>query len=310
MKALLLLGFGACLVGRSFAADLEIADDITAVYSRTTKGYSRVRLANGSFAPESYAFGKGGVWPGATRDASIDKLDFMDVAHTIAGPLSIQNYVSSEDFGSTSLLIMVYWGTTTGTEGASDSAAYQNLQDHQAPNPPPVTPPPTAQEIRASAAPRGGGLTEALLKTSQPDNTSGAMATVAAAEMQREEADMRTAQLLGYDSALAGAVGPEFTAFKLRRDALIAEIEESRYFVVLMAYDFQVLLKQKKHRLLWETRFSIRQRHHALDEDLEAMAQYASRYFGQDSHGLIHRAVPLGRVNVGDVKSFGEMPEK
>ena len=40
------------------------------------------------------------------------------------------------------------------------------------------------------------------------------------------------------------------------------------------------------------------------------MAQFASRYFGQDSHGLIHEAIPLGRVDVGDVKSLGEVPGK
>jgi hypothetical protein len=311
MKVLTLVGFGACLACRTCASGAGGEDDITAVYSRTSAGYVRARLPNGSFAPESYAVGKGGVWPGSAKDASMDRMDFMDVAHTIAVPLSNQNYVSSDDFASTKLLIMVYWGTTTGAGGASDSAVYQNFQDHQAHNPPQVTPPPTTQQVRAAAAgPKAGGMAAGLPAAMQPDSASGAMATAAAAELQREQADIRTAQLLGYDTALADAVGPEFSAFRLRRDALIAEIEENRYFVVLMAYDFQALLKQKKHRLLWETRFSIRQRRHALDQDLAAMAQFASRYFGQDSHGLIHKPIPLGHVDVGEVTAIGEVPEK
>jgi hypothetical protein len=77
-----------------------------------------------------------------------------------------------------------------------------------------------------------------------------------------------------------------------------------------MAYDFQLLWKAKKHKLLWETRFSIRQRHHDFDKDLPTMAQYASQYFGQDSGGLVHKEIPLGHVDIGDVKSLGEVPSK
>jgi hypothetical protein len=39
------------------------------------------------------------------------------------------------------------------------------------------------------------------------------------------------------------------------------------------------------------------------------MAKYASQFFGQDSHGLVHRELPFGRVDVGPVKSLGEADE-
>jgi hypothetical protein len=85
-----------------------------------------------------------------------------------------------------------------------------------------------------------------------------------------------------------------------RRNDLVAEIEDNRYFVVLMAYDFQLMWKQKKHKLLWETRFSIREKQNQFDRALPQMAEYASRYFGQDSHGLLHTGVPDGKVELGD----------
>jgi hypothetical protein len=91
---------------------------------------------------------------------------------------------------------------------------------------------------------------------------------------------------------------------------LIDDVEDDRYFVVLMAYDFQLLWKEKKHKLLWETRFSIRQRRNAFDQQLAAMAQYASRYFGQDSHGLIRQPIPEGQVILGELKVVGVDPEK
>ena len=77
-----------------------------------------------------------------------------------------------------------------------------------------------------------------------------------------------------------------------------------------MAYDFQLTWKQKKHKLLWETRFSIRQRHNDFDKVLAPMTQYASRYFGQDSHGLVRKPLPEGQVKLGEVKVIEIVPGK
>ncbi len=77
-----------------------------------------------------------------------------------------------------------------------------------------------------------------------------------------------------------------------------------------MAYDFQLLAKEKKHKLLWETRFSIRQRGSNFDEQLEAMTKYASKYFGQDSHGLQRKSMPFGTVRLDELKILGDVPGK
>jgi hypothetical protein len=77
-----------------------------------------------------------------------------------------------------------------------------------------------------------------------------------------------------------------------------------------MAYDFQSMWKQKKHTLLWETRFSVQQRGVEFDKQLAAMAKNASQYFGQDTRGLVHKELPVGRVDIGDVKTLGTVAEK
>jgi hypothetical protein len=58
----------------------------------------------------------------------------------------------------------------------------------------------------------------------------------------------------------------------LKKADLTSEIEDNRYFVVLMAFDSPMMWKKKKHKLLRETRFSILQIHHQLDRDLPAVA--------------------------------------
>jgi hypothetical protein len=88
-----------------------------------------------------------------------------------------------------------------------------------------------------------------------------------------------------------------------------SEIEENRYFVVLMAYDFQLMWKEKKHKLLWETRFSISERRNEFDKALPVMARYASQYFGQPTNGLLRTRVLGGKVDIGEMKSFGEVEE-
>jgi hypothetical protein len=102
------------------------------------------------------------------------------------------------------------------------------------------------------------------------------------------------------------------TALNTRRQDVLDEVEESRYFVVLLAYDFPTLLKKKERKLLWETRFSIPARRADFTHELPLMAQSASRYFGKDSHGLNRKELPTTNVSLGDLKSLGveSEPEK
>jgi hypothetical protein len=95
-----------------------------------------------------------------------------------------------------------------------------------------------------------------------------------------------------------------------RRQDLLNELEHDRYYVVLMVYDFSRMWKQRKRDLLRETRFSIRQCGHDFDTELIAMAQDASKYFGEDSHGLACESLPEGRVELDEIKTLGTVAEK
>ena len=277
----LLLGWAAFAAGQSPAFAADGVSGVTAVASKVSKDYVRSRLENGSFVPESYAFGNGGAWKGTMTDTSIDKLAFLDVAHVIANPLASQNYFPSKDPKTVKLLIMLYWGLTDVPPPIEESVAYQNLQLAQ----------------QQGTIPLDLALDE-----------------VANENQLRDRTDSRNASMLGYDSEglIGTAYGGALRAgwLRLHRDDLISELEDNRYFVVLMAYDFQLLWKEKKHRLLWEIRFSINERHNQFDKVLPVMADYASRYFGQDSGGLLRDRVHEGRVEIGEPKSLGEIPEK
>jgi hypothetical protein len=278
------------------------AEEFEAVSSRASADYLREKLPDGSFKPEYYAFAKGGYWSGPVADKSIDKMDFLDVAHVVAGPLANQKYLPSKDPAATKLLIVVYWGTTHAPEKASGTAVYESARQAEA-NMAQIE-----SEIKEHiVAPAAGQQ----LKDQAGAELTNAIAAVQAENRMRDMADRNNAAMLGYDSWWEQTFDAQNgTALEHRKQDMLDELEHYRYFVVLMAYDFQMLWKQKKSKLLWETRFSIREQNNAFDQQLEAMTLQASRYFGQDSGGLTHNPLPQGSVQIGEVKSLGAVPEK
>lgn len=257
MKAIaLFVCFGICVGLGSEAFDLASfnargSNEITAVSSRASDDYIRVRQPDGRFQNETYVFGKGGNYRGPDRDPTIEEKSFEEVSHTIAIPLASQNYLPSKDPNETKFLVMVYWGTTWAQTGL-------------------VNAPRTLIDMTIN----------------------------------------RDAMLLGYADELRASIGLDRSPLGWRRRELMGDLRGRRYFVLLMAYDFQLMQKQKKHKLVWETRFSISENEHDFGKELPLMAKFAAQYFGQNTHGLVRTLVPEGRVEIGEVKSLGAVPEK
>jgi hypothetical protein len=246
------------------------ASAIVAVDSDVSSDYVRPRLPDGSLQPETYAFGNGGYIPWIMLDDTIDKLDFTSVAHAIAGTLAERKYLPARDPAQTRLLIMVYWGTTAGSFDLGLTRGYM-------------------EDVRSIY----------LLQ-----------------DRERDLVDYHNAGILGYDAD--GLIGTDEGywmqtqpgAFGHRVTDEVNDVEHSRYFVVLMAYDFQIMWRRKSPKLLWVTRLSIDQRRNDFARELPAMLRVASGYFGRNSKGLIRDTVPEGQIEVGEVKSLGVVPEK
>ena len=248
---------------------------VVAVFSAVSPAYTRTVLPGGTFKPETYAFGEGGDQGGEKKDFTIDNLHFVDVAHRIAPALAEKSYVPGKDPHQTDLLIMVYWGTTSGTDRGLSSSLYQS-----------------AQSMMVESIPQG-------------------LMLIQIANRMRDQQDLENAKVLGYLPEMVRLNDYKHTYFnRLFRQDVVDEVEESRYYVVLLAYDFQTLWKSKQRKMLWETRFSIREHRNDFSEALAAMAQHASRYFGQDSKGLIRERLPEARITLGEPKVLEYEPEK
>ncbi len=290
----------ACVVLAPISAT-AVTTDIAAVYSATGNSYQRVKLPDGSYKPETYTFAEGGRWDGTIVDKSLDDLSFVKVAKVVSDALRTQNYVMSADPKQIELMVMVFWGTTTGAE---DGRFRNHQQDVFS----------ALSRVNAAAKSSARGWAERMARNganAEPwslgdaEKMMGAAATDELAQMlmmnqaenaMREHNNVQNAVILGFWDDYNKARDLPTFAFS---NSIIEELEANRYFVVLKVYDFQLLRTQKVKKLLWESRFSIRERGNRFDDVLPAMAMRASKYFGQNSKRLLREVVPIGRVEVG-----------
>lgn len=283
-RSLLLLGLAAVIpAGLWAAAEASIAASATA-----GSDYLRPTDENGALRPERYIFAEGKCFSGATRDGSLEQMTFTNITRTLAVSLAKQNYFPAVDANSAQLVIMVHWGTTDIYEDPQRDLNQQALNEVTAAYNASI-----AETSRADPA----ALNMAL------SDREGAQAGVAAAIN-------RNAQLLGYARALQRErreLNP--TAAEI---TMSNELNEERYFVILMAYDNQVRLKEKKSKPLWITRLSVRSVGNNFTEALPTLAKVGAELFGRNRDDLVREKTlkQRGSVTIGELEVLGQVGEK
>jgi hypothetical protein len=249
---------------------------LTAVYSRASKDYVRTQLPDGSFKPESYALKSGGNFGGPRVDPTMDAMTFDDISRVIEPSLATQNFVPADDAAGTDLLIMVYWGKTIVPQDVDPRENRESVR---------------LREMAANSVNGKSMLIDAAIDEAMEAKVDG-------------QVDAKSANILGFTEEIF-RTSPRDPRMMTLQD----EIEENRYYVVLLAYDFQAARRQQ-HKLLWETRFSIPERGNDFEKAFPLMASIAATFFGQDSHGLIHHNLADPHVEIGVPKSLGTVPER
>ena len=267
------------------------ATPVVAVFSKTMNGYSRTQLPDNTYKPELYAFADGGRLPGSDTDPSIDDLKFVQVAGVVAAELKRENYYQTADPTRANLLIFVSFGTTAGYDDTQGRNAMTGL---------------SAGFNSMKFAPTQLGASGIVNTQQISDGLSGfwgldsSFDQIAFANQIRDENNEFNAGILGYDKAWheTNVMRPYL---QTARD-ILNDIEQSHYFVVLKAYDFQELRQHRRKKLLWETRYSILRYGNRFDEQLVDMTRYAAQFCGQNIDHLIRRHIPEGHVKIGPLK--------
>ena len=270
----------------------------TAVYSRIGRDYTRERLKDGSFKPEYYALSNGGRIEGTTSDVTVDRVGYPEVAETAARLLERQNYRYAQNKEQAKLLIVLHWGSTIAPNGMNYSQSVNQVS-----------------QVLASLPPQGMGSFDADAEFSNTGmdaggGLEGVMLMMMMENRVRDRINEGNARVLGYlDDINESNDIRRWAGGGDRYNDLIADVEESRSYIVISAYDFPELLKYEKKKLLWQTRVSVRAPGNGFDDSFAAMLRGASKFFGQDTGRLVRGEEIKGTVEFGDLKYLGEARE-
>ncbi len=139
----------------------------------------------------------------------------------------------------------------------------------------------------------------------------GDMAKILLLNRERDQINEDNARILGYMDELADLNDiRRWAGGGDRYNDLIADVEETRYYIMISAFDFRDLSKRKRRTLLWQVRVSVRSAGNSFDDTFVPMLKSAAKYFGQDNRKLIRTDESKGRVELGDLKFLGEEKEE
>ena len=238
--------------------------------------YVKQRALDGTKKIQTYNFYKGRYYPGNSKDRSLERFTFQDIIEDMAVHLQKQGYYNSPAVGEADLLIVVHYGATDYEESFFDMMGYNSLEDMG-----------FSDDMDASA------LADFQSNLSFMDTMNSA----------NDQSRYGKSKLLGMEEAYMQST-PSW-----ERESLETQLTESRYFVILMAYDLP-LLKQGKTKLLWSTRYSIRAVGQSFDQAIKDMNLVAADYFGKNLKGLNKtRVTDKSRVEFGEIEVIGQEPE-
>lgn len=289
-----------------FAVMLSAADTVaTAVYARVGNGYERRKAADGSLQPEYYALSNGGRYDGTGRDNTVDRVTYPQVAGIASRLLARQNYHYAQSKEQAHLLIVLHWGNTIAPNRTNYEMNVNTAASIHA-------------ELMRALGPQGMGHLELKARPVDDVALSGtgeafesAMLRLLQDNRMRDQLNEHNARVLGYLDDLADTNDiRRWAGGGDRFSDLITDVEESRYYIVISAYDFPELLRHGSRKLLWQVRVSVRSPGNSFDDSVAAMLKSASAHFGRDSGRLVRGEEAKARVELGDLQFLGEAEQK
>ena len=271
------------VVGIMIAPELHAANRIV-LKAEAMEEYLIERALDPSKKVQTYQFMKGRYYGGSIVDPSMDRVSFEDIVQNMAVHLRKRNYYPEPELGKSDLLFVVHYGVT----GLQANSLIENMG---------------VNSILDLEDPFGNSN----ILWNNPSNIDPGVQFYYNASLSMQEAhykaSFRKAQLLGMEQAysLKGTVREE--------RMLNLMIQEERYFVVLMAWDFKKL-QQGEPILLWRMRYNIRSTGQSFGQAIQEMHQIAGDYFGTNQQDLVMtRITDKSRVVIGEIEVIEQIED-
>lgn len=268
---------GATLAGSSVFAK-KTARVLVDSYAR--EGYEESKVVDGESRHETYHFFKGRHFGGNMRDPSLREVSFEDMAVALAEEMKARNYYSVMEQEKGDFLIVVHWGVT-GIEESLDELMMNDVGGFGNPDGGTVV------------DPSSGEVTSDFSQDYSNDFESYDSA-------RPGQSEKNNASLIGFDRALGRKGLTSQDDYELR-----SMLEDERYFIVLMAYDWQKMRLEKTFDLVWSTRFSLGAIGTNFRDAHFALSRGAANYIGTNLDGDLGKTkthLGTGDVELGDLE--------
>lgn len=231
-------------------------DNFVTVFTSATPAYLKKRADKGSNKVETYIFMPGRFLESSIRDHSVERAKFVDVAKALVPGLHNSSYVPAKSVTEADLLLVVHWGVTKGNGGNS----LLDMRDPQ-----------DVYDLRQTYTDLHTAEVNAVLQEGGPGSSVTPSMILATGLSRQYQDDLQFQQVeketktSPYGTTFAELLGfsAEFAKDERRPVAsemaktLASLLEKDRYFLVIMAYDWQHWLKERKMVRVWVSRLSI-----------------------------------------------------
>ena len=220
-----------------------------------------------------YHFVPGKFYRGYSRDDSLKRVTFLEIAEVLAKELQKLNYVPSSKVGENQVMILVNWGVTAVEDSMEEALGINSPEEYD----------------------------EMFGSPSVSQDSDGETETTFAPEVSPNWAAVgkrQNAKMLGFWDVMQGN-----NLMPTEHQELQALLDEERYFLVVSAFDNKKYQKGEIE-VLWTTRFSMRAAGIAFNQAYVDMTLGASDFLGKHMDDLERRRVDDAgsRVEIGDIE--------
>ena len=285
--------FAIATAATSFIAGTTFAVKTARVFidSEASNTYNEVKENDGEAKYETYVFIKGNFYDSDFADKSLRTASFEEVATTLAENMKQRNYYPSSSPSEGDLLIVVHYGTTSVEPDLEELFMLDSTD-------------PYAQEETGLGGFYSEGSEEepGFSEVYSDDFVDLAdLSDFGANNTAQYQQTMRNNRL-GISKALNRKNITSTEEFDLR-----VEMQDERYFIILMAYDYEKLRSENERELLWTTRFSVPSIGTNFEDAYPALARAASAYYGTslEKYAKTSTHFGTGTVDIGTLETVG-----
>lgn len=255
--------------------------------------YLKERALEPNKKDQTYLFMKGKYYGGYSNDPSMDRVSFRDLAEDLAFHLQNQQFYPEPDKPKADLLIVVHYGVTSARPDTLEEM--MGVEDIFLLSDDPINSSP--EQVNRDAGKKGGG-----------SNVDYGLEFNYNASVSIQQANYRAsygkARLLGMEEAYSRK------GYRYDEQLLNAMIQEERYFINLLAWDYQKL-QQGEQILVWRMRYNVRSTGQSFGTAVAEMNHLAGDYFGTNQKKLVMKRMDdRSQVTIGEIEVIEQVKEE